>query len=116
MQTCPISFYVWLRRSLQPIYPSLFSTLLVPKAEELVAAPYRHGSREAAETFFLDDMTRAMHGMAEAAHSVFPVTIYYAFKQSERGHNGTASTGWETFLEAVIQAGFSLTGTWPMRN
>jgi putative DNA methylase len=109
-------FYVWLRRSLQSIYPSLFSTLLVPKAEELVAVPYRHGSREAAETFFLDGMTRAMHGMAEAAHPAFPVTIYYAFKQSERDHNGTASTGWETFLEAVIKAGFSLTGTWPMRT
>jgi putative DNA methylase len=109
-------FYVWLRRSLQPIYPSLFSTLLVPKSEELVAAPYRHGSREAAETFFLDGMTRAMQGMAEVAHSAFPVTIYYAFKQSERDHNGTASTGWETFLEAVIKAGFSLTGTWPMRT
>ena len=109
-------FYVWLRRSLQPIYPSLFSTLLVPKSEELVAAPYRHGNRETAETFFLDGMTRAMQGMAEAAHSAFPVTIYYAFKQSERDHNGTASTGWETFLEAVIKAGFSLTGTWPMRT
>ena len=91
-------FYVWLRRSLQLIYPALFSTLLVPKAEELVATPYRHGSREAAETFFLDGMTRAMHSMAKAAHPAFPVTIYYAFKQSERDHNGTASTGWETFL------------------
>jgi putative DNA methylase len=109
-------FYVWLRRSLQPIYPELFSTLLVPKAEELVATPYRHGSKDAAEAFFLEGMTCAIHSMAETAHSAFPVTIYYAFKQSERDHNGTASTGWETFLEAVIKAGFSLTGTWPMRT
>ena len=109
-------FYVWLRRSLQPIYPELFSTLLVPKAEELVATPYRHGSKDAAETFFLQGMTCAIHSMAEAAHPAFPVTIYYAFKQSERDHNGIASTGWETFLEAVIKAGFSLTGTWPMRT
>lgn len=90
--------------------------MLVPKAEELVATPYRHGSREAAETFFLDGMTRAMHSMAEVVHPAFPVTIYYAFKQSERDHNGTASTAWETFLEAVIRAGFSLTGTWPTRT
>ncbi|HEY5865801.1 MAG TPA: hypothetical protein VI542_09685, partial [Candidatus Tectomicrobia bacterium] len=109
-------FYVWLRCSLQPIYPALFSTLLVPKADELVATPYRHGSKDAAETFFLQGMTRAIHSMAEAAHPAFPVTIYYAFKQSERDHNGTVSTGWETFLEAVIKAGFSLTGTWPMRT
>ncbi|HEY5867732.1 MAG TPA: DUF1156 domain-containing protein, partial [Candidatus Tectomicrobia bacterium] len=109
-------FYVWLRKSLQLTYPALFSTLLVPKAGELVATPYRHGSREAAETYFLDGMTRAMHGMAKAVHPVFPVTIYYAFKQSEQDHNGTASTGWETFLEAVIRAGFSLTGTWPART
>jgi putative DNA methylase len=106
-------FYVWLRLSLQRTYPTLFSTLLVPKAEELVATPYRHGSREAAQVFFLNGMTRAMYSMAKAAHSAFPVTIYYAFKQSEQDHNGTASTGWDTFLEAVIRAGFSLTGTWP---
>jgi len=109
-------FYVWLRRSLKPIYPELFSTLLVPKAEELVATPYRHGSKDAAEAFFLEGMTCAIQSMAAAAHSAFPVTIYYAFKQAERDHNGTASTGWETFLEAVIKAGFSLTGTWPMRT
>ena len=76
-------FYVWLRRSLKPIYPDLFATLAVPKAEELVATPYRHGSKEKAETFFLEGMTGAMHRLAEQAHPAFPVTIYYAFKQSE---------------------------------
>lgn len=109
-------FYVWLRRSLQHVYPELFSTMLVPKAQELVATPYRHGSRENAETFFLEGMTQAIHKISEAAHPAFPVTIYYAFKQSEHDYDGTASTGWETFLEAVIKAGFSLTGTWPIRT
>jgi putative DNA methylase len=89
----------------------------VPKAQELVATPYRHGSKEQAETFFLDGMTQAMHRLAEQAHPAFPVTIYYAFKQSESGSDaGTASTGWETFLDAVIRAGFSIGGTWPMRT
>lgn len=110
-------FYVWLRKSLKPIYPGLYATLAVPKAEELVATPYRHGTKEKAEAFFLDGMTRAMHSLAVQAHPAFPVTIYYAFKQSEtKGEAGTSSTGWETFLEAVIQAGFALTGTWPMRT
>lgn len=109
-------FYVWLRSSLKYIFKNLFATLAVPKAEELVATPYRHGSKEKAETFFLDGMTQAMHRLAEQAHPVFPVTIYYAFKQSETESEGTASTGWETFLEAVIRAGFSITGTWPMRS
>lgn len=110
-------FYVWLRKSLRPIYPGLYATLAVPKAEELVATPYRHGNKERAETFFLDGMTQAMHNLAEQAHPAFPVTIYYAFKQSEtKGEAGTSSTGWETFLEAVIRAGFALTGTWPMRT
>jgi putative DNA methylase len=110
-------FYVWLRRSLRPIFHDLFATLAVPKAEELVATPYRHGSKEQAETFFLDGMTQAMHRLAEQAHPAFPVTIYYAFKQSESdGAEGTASTGWETFLDAVIRAGFSVSGTWPMRT
>ncbi len=103
-------FYVWLRRSLRPIFPDLFATLAVPKAEELVATPYRHGSKEKAEQVFLDGMTQAMHRLAEQAHPAFPVTIYYAFKQQE------AQPAWETFLDAVIRAGFSISGTWPMRT
>jgi putative DNA methylase len=110
-------FYVWLRRSLRSILPDLFATLAVPKAEELVATPYRHGSKEKAESFFLDGMTQAMHQLAEQAHPAFPVTIYYAFKQSESDdEEGTASTGWDTFLAAVIEAGFAISGTWPMRT
>ena len=110
-------FYVWLRRSLKPVFPDLFSTLAVPKAEELVATPYRHGSKEKAESFFLDGMTQAMHRLAEQAHPAFPVTIYYAFKQAESdGGDGTTNTGWDTFLAAVIEAGFAISGTWPMRT
>lgn len=110
-------FYVWLRKSLRPIFPGLYATVAVPKADELVATPYRHGSKESAEAFFLEGMTRAMHNLAERAHPAFPVTIYYAFKQSEtKDEAGTSSTGWETFLEAVIQAGFAICGTWPMRT
>lgn len=109
-------FYVWMRRSLRNIYPSLFGTMAVPKAEELVATPYRHGSKEKAETFFMDGMTRAINNLAVQAHPAFPVSIYYAFKQSETKEGSTTSTGWVTFLEAVIQAGFSIDGTWPMRT
>jgi putative DNA methylase len=109
-------FYVWLRRSLKPVFPDLFATLAVPKTEELVATPYRHGSREKAETFFLGGMTQAMHCLAEQGHLAFPVTIYYAFKQAESDDEGTASTGWDTFLAAVIEAGFAISGTWPIRT
>jgi len=110
-------FYVWLRHSLRPYFPSLFSTVAVPKADELVATPARHGGKEAAEAFFLDGMTRAMRRLADHAHPSFPVTIYYAFKQSETDSDqGTASTGWETFLEAVLRAGFGVSGTWPIRT
>lgn len=109
-------FYVWLRRALRPVYPDVFATMAVPKVEELVATPYRHGSKEAAEIFFLDGMTGAMHRLAEQVHPAFPTTIYYAFKQSETTDIGTGNTGWETFLEAVIRAGFGITGTWPMRS
>jgi putative DNA methylase len=109
-------FYVWLRRSLKPVLPSLFATIAVPKAEELVATAYRHGSKEAAEAFFMDGMTEAMRRLAEQAHPAFPVTIYYAFKQSETKGNDTTSPGWESFLEAVLKAGFAVTGTWPMRT
>jgi putative DNA methylase len=110
-------FYVWLRRSLKPVFPDLFATLAVPKAEELVATPHRHGGKQKAEKFFLEGMTHAMKRLSEQAHPAFPVTIYYAFKQAEsESEMGTASTGWETFLDAVIRAGFATMGTWPMRT
>ena len=110
-------FYVWLRRTLKPIFPDLFGTLAVPKAGELVATPYRHGDTDKAEIFFLEGMKKAMSHLAEQTHPGFPVTIYYSFKQSEtkRGVH-TRSTGWEAFLEAVSQAGLSITGTWPVRT
>ena len=110
-------FYVWLRRSLRTIFPDLFATLAVPKAEELVASPYRHGGKAKAEAFFLAGMGKAVRRLAEQAHPGFPVTVYYAFKQTEtKGDAETSSTGWETFLNAVIRAGFAITGTWPMRT
>jgi putative DNA methylase len=109
-------FYVWMRRTQKTIFPSLFTTIAVPKEEELVATPYRHGSKEKAEKFFLDGMTEAMHRLAEHAHPVFPTTIYYAFKQSDTTDVGTGNTGWETFLGAVLKAGFAINGTWPMRT
>jgi len=109
-------FYVWMRRSLRDIYPELFATMAVPKAEELVASPYRHGCKGKAEAFFMEGMTRAIQNLSEQAHPAFPVTIYYAFKQSETREGSTTSTGWVTFLGAVIKAGFSIDGTWPMRT
>ena len=110
-------FYVWLRRSIGGRFPNLFTTLAVPKAAELVATPYRHGDRAQAEHFFMDGMRRAIGRLVGRTHPAFPVSIYYAFKQSEREHRvGTTSTGWETFLGAVIGSGFSVTGTWPMRT
>lgn len=110
-------FYIWLRKSLRSVYPSLYTTLAVPKADELVASPYRHGDKEKAEYFFMYGMTSAMHSLSEQANPAYPITIYYSFKQSEtKAEIGTSSTGWETFLEAVLQAGLSVLGTWPMRT
>ena len=109
-------FYIWMRRSLKEIYPNIFATLGVPKQEELVAFAYRHRNTEEAELFFMDGMTQAMRNISTHAHPAFPVTIYYAFKQSDTRDGNTASTGWETFLEAVLRAGLSIDGTWPMRS
>lgn len=110
-------FYVWLRRTLRQVFPDLYAAIAVPKAEELVATPYRHGGRDEAEAFFLNGMMQALRNLAMQAHPSFPVTIYYAFKQSETSdEEGTTNTGWVTFLQAVIDAGFTLSGTWPMRT
>lgn len=110
-------FYVWLRRLLRGTFPEMFATLAVPKVDELVADSYRHGSKAAAEAFFLSGMTMAMSKLADQSHPGFPVTIYYAFKQSDTSSvDGTASSGWETFLTAVMRSGFSIDGTWPLRS
>ena len=112
-------FYVWLRRNLKETYSDLFSTMLVPKAEELIATPYRHnGSTAEAKTFFEDGMLKTCKQIYQYAREDVPVTIYYAYKQSETdtATNTTASSGWETMLAAIVNAGFAITGTWPMRT
>ena len=110
-------FYVWMRQSLRDTYPELFSTMLVPKAEELIATPYRHdGSTEKAKGFFEDGMLSACKQMYQYAREDVPVTIYYAYKQSDSDNSGTASSGWETMLGAIVNAGFIITGTWPVRT
>lgn len=118
-------FYVWLRRSLQRIYPSLFSTALTPKKQELIATPYRHeGGREAAQAFFVEGFEKACRELNRCQTLEFPLTVYYAFKQSEddadddanANSGGTASTGWETMLEGLIRSSFTVIGTWPMRT
>jgi putative DNA methylase len=125
-------FYVWLRRSIGSIYPDLFKTLLVPKAQELVATPYRFGgNKQKAKEFFEEGLSKTFKRMREMAHDGYPLTVYYAFKQTEtetspphptsptrRGEGGEvkASTGWETMLEGLIKAGFTITGTLPMRT
>ena len=111
-------FYVWLRKCLDTITPNLFTTLASPKSTELVAFAYRHkDGKTGAEEFFLDGMRQALSQLSDLAHPAFPTTIYYAFRQSEtKGKSGLISTGWETFLTAVIESGFSIEATWPLQT
>ncbi|OMC38985.1 hypothetical protein A5740_02785 [Mycobacterium sp. GA-1841] len=109
-------FYVWLRRSLRSIHPDLLSTMLVPKADELVANPYRHGGREGAHQFFEEGFREVFRRARESALPDYPITVYYAFKQSETTEVGEASTGWETLLEGMIRSGWAVTATWPLRS
>lgn len=109
-------FYTWMSPVLKSVYPDIFSILATPKSEELVAAPYRHGGKEAAEGFFLLGMTAAIARMATQSSEEYPAAIYYAFKQSEIAEEGISSTGWATFLTAVMNAGYSIVGTWPVRT
>ena len=110
-------FYIWMRRSLKDTYPNIFRTMLVPKVEELIATPFRHGgSTEKAKEFFEGGMLATCQQIYQYARADIPVTVYYAYKQSDADDAGTASTGWETMLSAIVQAGFSITGTWPVRT
>jgi putative DNA methylase len=109
-------FYVWLRRSLVDIWPDLFRRLATPKAEELVATPYRHGGRDEAEAFFIKGMSRALAAMRKAALDAQPLAIYYAFKQTEIDEDGITSPGWASFLQAVVDTSIVVDGTWPLRT
>jgi putative DNA methylase len=110
-------FYIWHRKALKDIFPDIFSFLATPKNEELIAMPYRAGgNKSAAEDFFVSGMRSAMANLAGSSIPDSIVTIYYAFKQSEIKTEGTSSTGWATFLQAVLEAGLSVVGTWPVRT
>ena len=109
-------FYVWLRRSLRSVHPDLLGTMLVPKAEELVANPYRHDGKDGAKRFFEDGFRKVFARAREHALPHFPITVYYAFKQSEADDKGESSTGWETLLEGMIRSGWAITSTWPVRS
>ena len=109
-------FFAWMKPLVRPVFPEAFGMLAAPKSEELVATPYRHGGKQEAGNFFLEGMSRAIANMAAQSSERFPTTIYYAFKQSEIAREGISSTGWATFLQAVIEAGYAVVGTWPMRT
>jgi putative DNA methylase len=111
-------FYIWLRRSLGNTDSSLFSTVLTPKGEELVATPYRFGGdKRKAEEFFEKGLREVFKKLRAAQDQRFPLTLFYAFKQAERKGDGAhVSTGWETMLEGLVASGFRITGTWPMRS
>lgn len=109
-------FYVWLRRSLRSVHPDLLGTMLVPKAEELVANPHRHDGRDGAKDFFEEGFRGVFARARETALPDYPITVYYAFKQSDADEDGTASTGWETLLDGMIRSGWAITATWPLRS
>jgi putative DNA methylase len=109
-------FYVWLRSILQSVFPREFATFLVPKIPELIAEPARHRSSDEAERFFVEGMTKAISRMVRLSDQHYPAAIYYAFKQAEAESQGVLSTGWATFLDAVILSSYQVDGTWPIRT
>ena len=110
-------FYVWLRRCLGSVFPDVCSTLTAPKRQELIATPYRFdGDKQRAEEFFEDGLGRVFERLRDVQDERFPLTVYYAFKQAETTDGGVASTGWETMLQSLIDAGLTVAGTWPLRT
>ena len=110
-------FYVWLRKTLRTIHPSVVGTMLTPKADELVANPYRHGGKQGAEKFFIEGFNSVFHRIRkDGPNPDVPMTVYYAYKQQDSGKDGTSSTGWHTLLDGLIRSGWEITATWPMRT
>ena len=106
-------FYVWLRPLLQDTYPDLFAGILTPKDEEMTAVATRFDdSRER----FEDLLSKTLLLIKNRCSPEFPSSIFYAYKQQEQERDGIASTGWETMLTALVNTGFQIAGTWPMRT
>ena len=110
-------FYVWLRRCLQEIHPQIVGTMLTPKVDELVANPYRHDGKDGAERFFVDGFNSVFRRIRQGSvNSAVPMTVYYAYKQQDAEADGTSSTGWHTLLNGLIETGWEITATWPVRS
>jgi putative DNA methylase len=109
-------FLVWLREMVGSTLPSTFNTVLAPKSEELVADHVRHGGRRQAADFFEDGLSKVFSRLADSHSKSYPMTVYYAFKAVETSTDGQDSTGWETFLQSLITAGWAIVGTWPLRT
>jgi len=109
-------FYVWLRKNLFRVWPDECSTLLTPKAEELIANRYRAGSRQEAEEHFESGMADFMAQVVQYQNADVPTTIYYAYKATETRDGEVRATGWDTFLQAVLDAGLQVNATWPIRT
>jgi putative DNA methylase len=109
-------FYVWLRRSLRGIYTDTFNTMLTPKTEELVADHVRWGGREKAEEFFEQGFFDVFKKIRIESNPEFPIVVFYAFRQIEKDSDGHASTGWETMLSGLLNAGLAIHATWPVRT
>ncbi len=110
-------FYVWLRRCLQEIHPQIVGTMLTPKVDELVANPYRHDGKDGAERFFVDGFNSVFRRIRQGSvNSAVPMTVYYAYKQQDAEADGASSTGWHTLLNGLIETGWEITATWPVRS
>ena len=105
-------YYVWLRPLLRDLYPDLFAGILTPKNEEMVASPRYENTTQR----FEDLLSKTLTLVRERCSPEFPSSIFYAYKQQEEEREGRSSTGWETMLTAVVNAGFHIVGTWPVRT
>lgn len=110
-------FYVWLRRSLSTVYPELLATLLTPKEDEIVADPFRHGGAENAKKFFKSRFEEVFKAIRVNTPAGYPISFFYAHKQTVEDDDGDrTSTGWEILLDSILEVGWTITATWPIRT
>jgi len=100
-------FYVWLKRTVGRIHRGLFGSDLSPKDGEIIVQSPSHEFAPTGKNnaFYEAQMKRAMEECCRVIRPSGVGVVVFAHK---------STSGWESLLQAVVDAGWTITASWPI--